>query len=196
MKNRLATLAASLSLVLGLGAAQAQETRVVRPIVGIGLTYGGETLAEVTYNNGWVEKIKSGGLFVVHGGVEFRLGDVVDLQTTIGYHVDDSSYASNGGLRFSRYPIDVIALFRIAPQFRIGGGIQHVNSAKLAGSGDLSFINQGYESATGAVAMGEYLFGPNLGLQVRGVSQTYKPKGGGSEVDGSHIGVMLNYYFF
>ena len=189
------TLLAILALGLGCGAALAQDPRPVRPIVGIGLTYGGETLAEVTYNNGWTEKIKSGGLFVAHAGAEFRLGDLVDLQATVGYHVD-SSDARNGGLRFSRYPVDVIALFRVAPQFRLGFGFQHVNSAKLAGSGDLDNIAVDYKSATGGLVEGEYLCWPGFGVKVRGVSLKYRPSDGGQRVDGSHLGVLLNYYFW
>lgn len=189
------TLLTALLLTFGLGTVHAQDTRPVRPIVGLGLTHGGETLAEVTYNNGWTERIKSGGLVVAHAGAEFRLGDLVDLQATIGYHVDESN-ARNGGLRFSRYPVDVIAMFRVAPQFRLGLGVQHVNSAKLAGRGDLDNIKVDYGSSTGGLIEGEYLFWPNFGLKVRGVSQRYRPSDGGDKVDGSHLGVILNYYFF
>lgn len=189
------TLLACMALSCGLGAAHAQDVRVVRPLVGFGLTYGGDTLAEVAYSNGYIEKIKSGGLVAVYGGLEFRLGDVVDLQATVGYHTDDSSNASNGGLRFSRYPVDVVALFRVAPNVRLGAGVQHVNAAKLAGSGDLSTINVKYKSATGFLVEGEYLFWPGFGVKVRGVTQKYEPKGGGTEIDGNHLGVLLNYYF-
>jgi hypothetical protein len=188
-------LAAALTLGLA-SAAHAQEPPVVRPVVGTGITYGGETLAEVEFTSGRREKIKSGGLFTIYGGVEFRLGDLVDLQATVGYHVDDTSYADNGGLRFSRHPVDVIALFRVAPRVRLGVGVQHVNSAKLAGSGDLSFIGTDYRSATGGLVEAEYLFWPNFGIKGRAVSIRYRPENGGQSVDGSHLGVMVNYYFF
>jgi hypothetical protein len=191
------TLFCAAGLALGLtSTVWAQEAPPMRPIVGTGLTYGGETLAEVEFTNGRREKIKSGGLFSLYGGVEFRLGERVGLQATVGYHVDDTSYADNGGLRFSRYPIDVIAMVRIADRFRLGAGVQHVNSAKLAGNGDLSHIGVDYGSATGGLVEGEFLLWPTLGLKARAVAIKYRPKTGGERIDGSHLGVSVNYYFF
>lgn len=178
------------ALALGAGASQAQ----IRPLIGTGITYGGETLAEVTYNNGWTEKIKSGGLVALYGGVEFYLGDVVAMQATVGYHIDNSS-GRNASLRFSRYPIDLVALVRVAPNVRIGAGVQYVDSAKLAGSGDLSGIRVDYKASTGGIVEGEYLFWPNFGVQVRGVVRKYQATDGSPSVSGNHLGVMVNYYF-
>src|SRR5262245_28206956 len=108
-------------------AAQAQE-RSVRGVLGLGLTGGGDTLATVVYTDGSTDSIKAGGLVHVFGGAEFSLGSAVTMQATIGYHVDETSGASNGSLRFSRYPVELLGHFQVAPQVRLGGGARFINN--------------------------------------------------------------------
>ena len=177
-------------------AAQAQGVApAVRPLVGFGLTFGGDTLATVQYSDGTTDSIKAGGLAHVYAGAEFKVGTEMAIQATIGYHVDDTRGSSNGSLRFSRYPIDLIALYSVNDRVRLGAGAQFVSSAKLAGSGVASAVAADFQSSTGALVEAEYLFTPNLGAKLRFVSHTYKPKGTGISVDGNHVGVMLGYYF-
>ena len=49
--------------------------------------------------------------------------------------------------------------------------------------------------AVGAIVEGEYLFTPHVGLELRYVPEKFTPSGGGAKADGSHAGVMFNYYF-
>jgi hypothetical protein len=189
------TLLVGIALTLALFGAHAADAKAVRPLLGIGLTFGGETLATVPFSDGSIEKIQSGGLLAIYGGAEFRIGDQLSLQTTIGYHVDDTKAASNGGLRFSRYPIDIVALYGAADKVRLGLGLQHVSGPKLAGSGVASNIAIDFESSTGVIVEGEYLFSPNVGLKARAVTHTFKAKGGSADIDGNHFGLMLKYYF-
>lgn len=178
---------------IGVQAADAAPS--VRPLVGFGLTFGGETLATVLYSDGSSDSIKSGGLAHLYGGAEFKVGTDFAIQATVGYHVDDTKNAANGSLRFSRYPVDLIVLYGLNDRVRLGAGVQIVNSAKLAGSGVASGVALDFDSSTGALVEGEYLFTPSFGAKARFVSHKFKPEGGGTSVDGKHFGLMLSYYF-
>jgi hypothetical protein len=173
----------------------ADAAPAVRPLVGFGLTFGGDTLATVQFSDGTTDSIKAGGLAHVYAGAEFKVGTAMAIQATLGYHVDDTRSSSNGSLRFSRYPVDLIALYSLNERVRLGAGAQIVGSAKLAGSGVASAVAVDFQSSTGALVEAEYLFTPNLGAKLRFVSHTYKPKGSGISVDGNHVGLMLGYYF-
>lgn len=177
-------------------AAQAADVApAVRPLVGFGLTFGGDTLATVQFSDGTTDSIKAGGLAHLYAGAEFKVGTAMAIQATVGYHVDDTRSSSNGSLRFSRYPVDLIALYSVNDRVRLGAGAQFVGSAKLAGAGVASAVAVDFQSSTGALLEAEYLFTPNLGAKARFVSHTYKPKGSGLSIDGNHFGLMLGYYF-
>lgn len=178
-----------------LAAQAADAAPAVRPLVGFGLTFGGDTLATVQFDDGTTDSIKAGGLAHVYAGAEFKVGTAMAIQATLGYHVDDTRSAGNGSLRFSRYPVDLIALYSLNERVRLGAGAQFVGSAKLSGSGVASAVAVDFQSSTGALVEAEYLFTPSLGAKLRFVSHTYKPKGTGISVDGNHLGLMLGYYF-
>src|SRR5687767_12881436 len=131
MKNTLIAAALAIGAV---ASAHAQDALKVRPLLGAGITFGGDTLATVVYTDGSSEDIKGGGLVHLYGGAEIPLGSAVALQATIGYHVDNSS-GRDGSVRFSRMPIDLVALYRLNDQFRIGAGAQIINNPELKGSG-------------------------------------------------------------
>ena len=116
MKKHLILAATLTCAALG---AQAQE-RTVRGVLGMGLTGGGDTLATVVYTDGSTDNIKSGGLLHVFGGAEFRLGPQATMQATIGYHVDETNGNSDGSLRFSRYPLELLAHYHVTPAFKLG----------------------------------------------------------------------------
>ena len=178
-----------------IGSAQAQtpaQERSVRAFIGAGLTGGGDSLATVVFTNGSTEDIRAGALVHVYGGVEFRLAPQFTVQTSLGYHVDDTGGGSNGSLRFSRYPVELLAHYQIDPRVRLGGGARFISSAKLDGSGVLAGNRIDFDSTVGAVIEGEYLVTPSMGLKLRYVNDKYKT--GGVSVDGSHGGFYFTWY--
>lgn len=179
--------------LLASSAAMAQSS-AARGVFGLGLTSGGDTLATVVFTDGSTESIKAGGLVHVFGGVEFRASPQVTMQINGGYQVDNTGGASNGSLRFSRYPIEVLAHYQINPAFRLGGGARFVTSPKIRGSGVLSGTDLDFENTTGVVFEGEYLVTPSIGLKLRGVAEKYKPSIGGPSADGNSIGFYFTWY--
>jgi hypothetical protein len=188
MKRLAITVALGLAAVAGV---QAQE-RNVRGVLGVGVTGGGDTLATVVYTDGSTDSIKSGGLVHLFGGAEFRLCTQVTMQATVGYHVDETNGASDGSLRFSRYPIELLAHYHVAPNFKLGGGARFVNNAKIDSRGVLSGARVDFDNTVGAVIEGEWMVTPSIGLKLRYVNETYK--GGGVSVDADHGGFYFSWY--
>jgi opacity protein-like surface antigen len=193
MKKLLA--AAALTFGAAMSAHAADVGSGFRFLVGAGLTFGGDTLITVPFTDGSHEDVKAGGIVHLYGGGEFRLGDQVALQATIGYHVNDTSAASNGSVRFTRIPVDLLAVYQLNDTIRLGVGAQFVSGAELKGSGVASNINAKFDSTTGVILEGEYLFSPKIGAKLRYVSEKFTPQNTSTKIDGNQIGLMLNYYF-
>jgi hypothetical protein len=188
------------ALGAGAGAAQAQDTsaaseREIQGVASFGLTGGGKTLAEVQYTDGHTQSIKSGGLVELKLGLQYRsTGSPVATQLTVGYHIDDTN-ASNGSVRFSRYPVELLGYWHINDNVRLGGGLRWTLNPKLSLSGEAGSGSLGFKSSLGYVLEGEYLFSPRWGLSLRGVRETYNPDGPVGEVSGNHVGLRFNFYF-
>ncbi len=166
----------------------------VKFFIGGGLTLGGDKLATANYTNGDSSSLHAGGLLQLHAGVQFRASENVTISGAVGYHVDNAT-ASNGSIKFDRIPVELLAHYSINEQWRLGGGARFVSSPKLSGSGAGSGIDASFGSTTGAVLEAEYMISPKAGATFRLVSEKYPVPGGGKDVDGSHAGVFLNYYF-
>jgi opacity protein-like surface antigen len=184
------------ALALTSAHAQSPNGPAVRPLLGIGFTFGGDKLFTADFTDGSSDTVRAGGLVMLYGGVEFRATDALAVQATVGYHADSTRAASNGSIRFGRYPVDVLALYSVTDKVRLGGGVEFVNSPKLSGSGVVGDFNVRFNNTTGVVLEGEYLFTPKFGMKARAASIKYKADGVSDKIDGSYGGLMLNYYFF
>jgi opacity protein-like surface antigen len=169
-----------------------------KPVLGVSVTGGGDTLATVSYTNGDSQNVKSGGLLHLFGGVEFKTGAFA-LQANVGYHVDDTN-AKNGSVKFSRNPIELLGFWHAADSFRLGLGARKAGSAKLSSSGAAASIGSlKLESKAGAIVQGEYLYnGGNGSVFLRYVSEKYTVGTGSSKasVSGNHVGLGVSYRFF
>ena len=172
----------------------ADDLRPLHFVIGTGITGGGEKLATVTYTNGDTQDIRSGGLVHYFAGVDVRAAPHVSVQATVGYHVDTSSGASNGSVRFTRVPVEVLGYFHVSDAIRLGGGVRLVNSPELVGRGVASNINESFDNTVGVVLEGEYKFTNWFGLKLRAVSESYRSKSTGLKANGDHAGVYAAFY--
>lgn len=203
MKHIIAPLAiAAAALAPTLAHAGLDSDNPIHPLIGLALTGGGDKLASVDYSNGGSKDITAGGLVQIYGGLEYHeKGSPFGFQGTIGYHFDNTS-ADNGNQRFQRWPIEGIALFNVAQQFRLGLGARYAAAAKFTSDGAGYVGNADFKSRLGAIFMGEWLITPSMGLQLRYVSEKYRVDGVDNNgvpiratIDGSHGGIGFNYYF-
>ena len=173
----------------------ADDGRPLHFVLGTGLTFGGEKLANVTYTNGDTQDIRSGGLYAFYGGIDVRATPLMSFQATVGYHSDNTAAASNGSVRFSRVPIEVLGYFHVNDRIRLGGGVRLVNNPQLRGDGVASNVHTDFDNTTGIILEGEYRFVSFFGLKLRAVSESYQPTGGGPKANGDHVGFYANFYF-
>ncbi|WP_374568728.1 hypothetical protein [Ideonella sp.] len=169
------------------------------PLIGATLTGGGKTLVEVQFEGDRPnEKISSGGLTHLFGGVEYRdPNGQFAIQTTIGYHFDRVD-AKNASLSFSRVPLEVLGLWNANEHIRLGGGLRKAFNSRFETSGDASgaFADFNMRSSIGFVLQGEYLFGEHTSVFLRYVNENYKSSHlVGGEVDGDHGGLGVSYRF-
>jgi len=191
---------------LGLKAQQSPFFRPVRFQVGMGLTFGGDTLAEAEMSDGSTKSIKAGGTVLFKLGVDYRATKWLSLQATLGRHMDSTS-ASNGSMDFNRNTLEGLVFIHPKDTFRVGLGLRKTSSAELNGSGAASNIGSWeFESSTGTILEVEWLSRPvragRGGVSLRYVNEKYTPTKldgysihGASSVDGSHFGIGFSWYF-
>jgi hypothetical protein len=175
--------------------AQLDTSRPVRALVGIGVTGGGDKLATVQWSNGDSTNINAGGQVDLRAGVDVRLGDSpFSLVASIGWFSQRAG-GRNGSVTFERFPLELMAQFNIAEQFRIGGGVRRTGDAKLRGRGAASNIGTTtFDGKIGYVLEGEWLFARRYGVALRAVGEDYTAPSG-EKADGGHVGVRFNVYF-
>jgi hypothetical protein len=165
----------------------------VRGFVGMDVTGGGDTLASVTYTDNTTQSIKAGGMLQIGGGIEYRQpGMPFAVQAGIGYHFD-TTHASNGDITFSRWPIELIAFWYPSEQVRLGLGLRHATNASLHSSGAADIGSTDFSAKTGGLVEAEWLVTPHVGVSLRYVDEKYNLAG--HDIDGSHVGLGVGYYF-
>jgi hypothetical protein len=185
------------ALFATLGAAHAQTvapaSSPARFLVGMGLSGGGDELASAHYTNGDNVNIHAGGLIYFTAGVDYHFTREFSLQGTVNYHVDRAN-AKNGDVKFERFPVELIGYYQPNPAWRVGGGVRYTSSPKLSGSGVATGLDVSFDNTTSSVVEAEYFMGPKLGVKLRYVNETFRSRGY-NDIDGSHVGASLNYYF-
>jgi hypothetical protein len=165
-----------------------------------GLTFGGDTLATVRFTNGETDKIQAGGLVHLSAGVLWAPVEMpLSVQLMAGYHVDDVS-ASNGDLRFTRYPIEALVFYNGIKDWRFGAGARHASSPRL--KTDLGGVTSQteFKNANGFIAEVGYQFTRYFWVNARYVREDYKVErfgSGGSSITlsgtskGDHGGIYM-----
>lgn len=176
----------------------------VRFVVTAGLTGGGDTLAEVEYENGYDSKVKGGGLVQIGAGLQFRKpGAPVSLLATVNYHVDNAT-ADNGDVRFDRVPLEVLGFYHVNDIVRLGVGLRHTINATYKEDIDYEpLYKEDYKDANGLILQVGFGTGRFWGA-VRYVDESYEVERYtfGNQTgrfnktyDGSHFGLM-GYFAF
>lgn len=183
--------------IASLGAAQAQNAPAQKQmsfLLGGGLTFGGDKLITVEYENGVDMAVRAGGMIAMYAGIDYRVNDAFSFQATVGYHVDNTS-ARNADARFERYPLEVLAYYNVSPNWRVGGGARYVSNPKFKTSGALNIGDFAFDNTLGGVLEAEYLMNAHVGIKLRYVHETYESKQIAEKIDGSHVGILANFYF-
>lgn len=160
-----------------------------------GLTYGGDEIAKIKYDNGDNVNIHAGGLILIGAGGTYRFDNNWEAQVSINYQFDQAN-AKNGDATFDRFPLDLLGFYRTGPH-RFGGGITYHMNPKYKSSFDFSGGKQhvSFDDAMGAVIEYDYFLSDSVSLGARYVSIKYKSSDLSGDLDGSYGGIFMNCYF-
>jgi opacity protein-like surface antigen len=183
--------------IASLASAQAQTVapNPLRVVVGVGITDGGDKLASAHFDDGTTVNIKAGKGVLMYGGVDYMVNDSFSFQGTFGYHIDDTPAATNGNVKFQRFPIELMAYVHPSDTWRIGGGVRYISSPKLKGRGFGEGLDYKFDNTLGGVVEAEYFYNESIGLKLRYVAEKYEVKGVPGKTSGNHLGLLANFYF-
>jgi opacity protein-like surface antigen len=183
--------------IASLASAQAQTIapNPMRVVVGVGVTDGGDKLASAHFDDGTTVNIKAGKGVLLYGGIDYLVNDSFSFQGTFGYHIDDTPAATNGNVKFQRFPIELMAYVHPSATWRIGGGVRYISSPKLKGRGFADGLDYKFDNTVSGVVEAEYLYSEHVGFKLRYVSEKFEAKGVPGKTSGNHVGLLANYYF-
>lgn len=102
----------------------------IRPVAKLGADFGGDTLVTVTFTDGSSETVKAHEGLSMGAGVSFlNEAKSFEVEATIAYKFNMVN-ATNGDVTWSRFPLDVVAFYRVS-RARIGGGLTYHMSPDL-----------------------------------------------------------------
>jgi outer membrane protein with beta-barrel domain len=200
MKNVVTTLALAASVLVCSHSVSAEEASAAPAsntdlLLSLGVTYGGDKLATISYDDGDDVDIHGGDLVLFGIGALHQFGNNWEAQPSVNYQFDRAN-ARNGDATFDRIPLDLLGFYRVGAH-RFGGGITYHLNPKFdsdfdfaGGDGTVDFDN-----AVGAVVEYDYFFNEHVSLGLRYTSIKYKSDEISDDVDGSYGGLMLNGYF-
>lgn len=163
-------------------------------LIGGGFTSGGDNLVGTALADGSTPEMKAGRGLQAYAGGEYWITEPLAVQMTIGFQFDRRK-VGGGNLMFQRFPLEVMGLYAITNNLRLGAGAQVVFGARLRGSGDAASLSQSYKHSTGRVIEGEFLITPHTAVKLRHVSEKFTAGDGAPKIKGDHVGVMFSYYF-
>ncbi|NBD21665.1 outer membrane beta-barrel protein [Aquabacterium fontiphilum] len=194
----------------------------LRPMLGIGYTWGGDTITPVTVydlDDGkkmYDTDVDAGAGLDLRAGVELsHPGSPFSLQLALAFHVDGYGGKNGAAGEFRRIPLEAVLRWRAADRVQLGFGVRkaaysafRVNDEscpeeECGGGGRIH-----YRSNVGLVLEAEYALTPDWGLRARYVRETYKVSKEdasltanfpwaekGYKVRGDHFGLMSVWYF-
>ena len=208
----------ALGLMAGalLGSAQAEKAPQpwLRPFVGLGYSFGGNTIQHTTLTPQttsihYEDDISAGAGLELSAGLALRIpNSPFSLRGSVGHHVDGSHGISLQS-SFWRTPFEAGVQWHVNERGTLGFGWRHAVRAKYQSKGGTctdQATNTQYacpdadvwlSGSHGWYLEGEWAMYPSWGLRVQAVHEqfTVKPPLDPVRFNGDHIGIMTIFYF-
>jgi hypothetical protein len=182
----------TLALLIAAAAPLGSHAVEVKPVIKGGVDLGGETIATATFSNGSTESIKANEGAYFGGGASILLDSKdIEIEATLSIKYT-SINASNGDITWTRFPLEVLAFYRM-PKFRLGGGLTYHLSPKLKASGAAGNFNVKVDDAAGAVLQADYFLTRKFTLGGRYTILEYKANGIPAKSNG--VGITIGFIF-
>ncbi|MFD2167652.1 outer membrane beta-barrel protein [Thalassotalea euphylliae] len=174
----------------------------ISPVVVLGVTYGGDTLADVELDDFPDEKIKAGNLFYIGGGVNFKQPESPwSIQANLAYHFDYTEGDLEDSIQdievtFDRIVVELIPYYQIDEKQSVGVGIFKAFDTEflleIENAPDTSIE---FDSDTGFLAEWGYHFSEDNMLSVRYAYTEFEAKDTKNKFDGDYIGAFVQWRF-
>lgn len=160
-----------------------------------GLHFGGDTLATATFVGGGSESVEAGGLISGSAGLITRMGEAMELRTSLGIKMD-GVFAENGDVSFFRWPVEMMA-FYAGETLRFGAGLSYHLSPELeVDDPSLPPATVEFDDALGFVAQLEYRLGERAHIGLKATMIDYEISGSsGPDTDGNSLGIIIGTRF-
>jgi len=188
-------------------------TKITQPglhfVLGGGLTYGGDKVGSVLFTSTGLGEVKAGSLIQVGLGALYQFEAVpLAVMITKNHHSDNAmTFLGKQSIAFDRPVVEVLAYYNARDNIRYGGGVRIIDSATLESTmwGKTEVAH--YHPTTGVVGEIGYGVSPELWINFRVVSESYRMKDFASNgvaissisnepvVDGSHVGINFLLQF-
>ena len=184
--------------------------------LGLGVTFGGETIGGWSTSSG-TQELTLGGEVLMSLGADIGHFPVDATSTIISIGWQSATVSgSNGSDEFSRVPIEGLVLYSFGENIRAGAGVQYVMSPThecgiVIGGSDACVPYYEYNKAEFAPAIGvvlhaEYIlrslpqYDLSIGLRYASMGYEYAKVDGVSVIplatlDGSYVGVTFGFIF-
>lgn len=183
--------ATALALTGAAAAAPSGQHSGLRFVMTGGLSGGGDKVTVVTPRSS--ESIRSGALMQFGGGLYWRDAELpASFKLTANVHLDPGS---DGDVYFRRFPIELIGYYHPSDNWRLGIGGRWGVKPKMVYDKDGYSGRVPFKNSYGMVFEVGYEFNDHFALTGRYVNEDYEYRNSTAEVDGSHVGVMVDYRF-
>ena len=181
----------------------------LRPFIGAGFTWGGDTITPVTItpqgsSTNYEEDISAGAGLALQFGLSYRVPSApLTLQASVGYH-NDQAHGLDGRTYFRRIPLELMAQWHATDRTRVGFGVRRGARAKFSweggtcGGSTCPTVNERMKGSPGLVLEVEQMLTPSWGVKARYVHEYYQFNDrtlDDHKYDGTHIGLMTTFYF-
>lgn len=201
-------------------AQQVEDGLRLRPLLGIGFSWGGDTITPVTITPQgstiqYEEKVKAGSGIDLRAGVELGFArSPYSVQLAVAFQSDGVTGVDNDSLEFRRIPVEAVLHWRATDRFRVGFGVRkalystfRTNDATCSEiDEELRYLCGGrvkYKGSVGAIVEAEYMLTPQWGVRARYVAERYKVDKvdedyvfvpSKEKIRGDHFGLMSVWY--
>ena len=161
--------------------------------VQAGQHFGGDSLAKVSFSDGFDDSIKAGEGMSASAGYEVDINETLLVKFSAGFKFD-LIIADNGDADFIRLPLNAM-LFIKQKKLHFGVGLTQHTGVELSGDGFLNFNTFEFEDATGIILELDYLLNERAYLGLKLTSIDYQLEHSDEDIDGSSLGIVIGFRF-
>lgn len=189
----------------------------IRPLLGIGYTWGGDTITQVELkpvsgdSANRYEDVSGGAGIDLRTGASWHFSDRARLQAMVAFH-NDSANGLSGQISFRRVPVEFLIHWQATDNWWVGGGLRRAFNGKYerqAGfRADIEVDGEMVEVtlpaakdkaklSTAVIFEAEYMLSKNWGTKFRLVKESvrFDRVRGGEKLNADHIGAIVSYNF-